>query len=258
MSSPATSGSNPMPGSAPETATALSEGERLVNVFIAPSKTFADLKRKASWFVPWLVLAVASWLFIGVVAQKVGFKQVTENQMRLNPKAQERIAQLPADRRERGMEISVMFTKVLAFAFPVLALLAYLIIAAVLLGTFNFVIGTEVPFNTALAIVVYAQLPRIIRLVLAIISLFAGADPESFMLANPVASNPGFLVDAGAHPALYALASSLDIFTLWTIVLLGIGFVCVSKVKRSTAIAVVFAWYALITLVAVGFTAAFS
>ncbi|HTC95411.1 MAG TPA: YIP1 family protein [Terriglobales bacterium] len=258
MSTPAASGPNLMPVPAPETASALSEGERLINVFIAPSKTFYDLKRKATWFVPWLVLAVASWVFVGVVAQKIGFRQITENQMRLNPKAQERIAQLPADRRERGMEIGVLFTKAAAFAFPVLALLGYLIIAAVLMGTFNFVIGTEVPFNTSLAIVVYAQLPRIIRLVLAIISLFAGADPEGFILANPVASNPGFLVDAGAHPALYALASSFDIFTLWIVALLGIGFACVSKVKKSTAIAVVFAWYALITLVAVGFTAIFS
>ncbi|HZR28662.1 MAG TPA: YIP1 family protein [Terriglobales bacterium] len=253
-----TSAPNPMPVSTSETEPVLSEGERLVNVFIAPSKTFSDLRRKANWFVPWLVLAIASWSFIGVVSQKIGFKQVSENQMRMNPKAQERLAQLPADRRERGMEISTMITKTFAFAFPVLALLIYLVIAAVLMGTFNFALGTEVPFHTSLAIVIYAQLPRIIRLVLAIISLFAGADPESFILSNPVASNPGFLVDASAHPALYVLASSFDIFTLWTIVLIGIGFACVSKVKRSTAIVTVFGWYVLITLVTVGFTAAFS
>ena len=254
MSSPAAPGPNPMPVSVPETAPTLSEGERLIDVFIAPSKTFCDLRRKASWFVPWLVLAVASWVFMGVVAQKVGFQQVTENEMRMVPKAQERMAQMPADRRE----IPVLITKASAFASPVLALVGYLIIAAVFMGTFNFVIGTEVPFSTSLAIVIYAQLPRIIRLVLAIISLFAGADPESFIFDNPVVSNPGFLVEAGAHPALYALASAFDIFTIWIIVLIGIGFACVSKVKRSTAIAVVFAWYALIILVKVGFTAAFS
>src|SRR5581483_11919005 len=131
-----TSAPNPMPVSTSETEPVLSEGERLVNVFIAPSKTFSDLRRKANWFVPWLVLAIASWSFIGVVSQKIGFKQVSENQMRMNPKAQERLAQLPADRRERGMEISTMITKTFAFAFPVLALLIYLVIAAVLMGTF--------------------------------------------------------------------------------------------------------------------------
>jgi hypothetical protein len=36
------------PSPAPESAP-LSEGARLVNTFIAPSRTFADLRRNASW-----------------------------------------------------------------------------------------------------------------------------------------------------------------------------------------------------------------
>ena len=205
MSTPLTPSSAPVP----ETAPALSEGQRLINVFIAPSKTFSDLKRKANWFVPFLVVAVTSWIFVGAAAQKVGFRQMWQNQMRMNPKAQERLAQAPPERRAAAESVSVLITEVLAFAFPVLGLILFLIIAAVLMGTFNFVIGTEVGLGTALAITIYAQLPRIIRAVLAIISLYAGADPESFMLQNPVASNLGFLVDATAHPALYESVTKL-------------------------------------------------
>jgi hypothetical protein len=39
------------------------------------------------------------------------------------------------------------------------------------------------------------------------------------------------------------MASSLDVLSIWTIVLVGIGFACTSKVKRSTAIAIVAGWY---------------
>jgi hypothetical protein len=39
------------------------------------------------------------------------------------------------------------------------------------------------------------------------------------------------------------MASSLDVFTIWTIVLIGIGFASTSKVKRSTAIIIVAVWY---------------
>jgi hypothetical protein len=39
------------------------------------------------------------------------------------------------------------------------------------------------------------------------------------------------------------MASALDVIALWTIVLLGIGFSSNSKVKRSTAIILVAAWY---------------
>src|SRR5260370_26202980 len=105
MSTPVTPSANPLPGSTAEATPTLSEGERLINVFIAPSKTFTDLKRKASWFVPWLVLAIASLAVIGGGAQKVCFLQITENAMRMNPKTQDRIAQMAADQRQPDMRI---------------------------------------------------------------------------------------------------------------------------------------------------------
>jgi Yip1 domain len=259
MSTPAASAFDPQPRPTSETAPALSEGQRLINVFIAPSKTFTDLKRKASWFVPWLVMAITSLAFAGVVVQKVGFRQLTENQMRMEgSKAQDRMAQMPSEQRERVMEFRVIITKVTLFTFPLLGLLIFLIYAAILMGTFNFGMGTEVSYGTSLAIVVYAQLPMIMKSLLAIIALFAGADPESFVLQNPVASNLGFLVDVNTHRALYTLACAADVFVLWTVVLTGIGFACVSKIKRSTAIGAVFTWYALVTLAGVGIVAVFS
>jgi hypothetical protein len=39
------------------------------------------------------------------------------------------------------------------------------------------------------------------------------------------------------------MASGLDVIVIWTIVLMGIGFSCTSKVKRTTAIAIVAGWY---------------
>jgi hypothetical protein len=38
----------------------LSEGARSVNTFIAPSKTFTDLRRNASWWGPWLLISIVS------------------------------------------------------------------------------------------------------------------------------------------------------------------------------------------------------
>jgi hypothetical protein len=48
------------------------------------------------------------------------------------------------------------------------------------------------------------------------------------------------------------------VITIWTIVLLGIGFASTSKVKRSTAITIVAAWYLVYKLTASGLAAAFS
>jgi hypothetical protein len=60
---------------------------------------------------------------------------------------------------------------------------------------------------------------------------------------NPVATNPAYFMDPAGNKFLYGMASALDVIALWTIVLLGIGFSSNSKVKRSTAIILVAAWY---------------
>jgi len=88
----ATNSSAPLPVQQPSQEPApLSEGQRLVNTFFAPSKAFTDLRRNASWWAPFLIIAVVSLLFIYVVDQKVGFQKVAENQIQLQPKQAERL-----------------------------------------------------------------------------------------------------------------------------------------------------------------------
>jgi hypothetical protein len=50
-------------------------------------------------------------------------------------------------------------------------------------------------------------------------------------------------------PFLYSVATSLDLFMIWTLVLAAIGLSCVSKLKRSTALFGVFGWFIVLTLV---------
>jgi hypothetical protein len=90
---------------------------------------------------------------------------------------------------------------------------------------------------------------------LAAISLFAGADPEGFNVRNPVATNLGFFVNRIDHPVLHSMLSWVDIFAIWYVVLMGIGFACVSKVPRQKSIWVVAGWYILVALIGSGFVA---
>src|ERR1700751_5735784 len=112
---------------------ALSEGQRLLDVFIGPSKTFTDLRRNASWWAPFLIILIVSVLFCYVVDQKVGFRKVSDNQLQLQPKTVERLDQMPADQREKTLARSASITKFVSYAVPVLALIFYAVFAAVLL-----------------------------------------------------------------------------------------------------------------------------
>ena len=137
-------------------------------------------------------------------------------------------------------------------------LIWYVIVAAVLLATIKFGLGAEVKYKTLLALVVYASLPGLLKSLLSIASILAGVAGDGFTLQNPVATNPGYFVDKAAHPVLSSFLTTLDIFTFWVLALAAIGITCISKVKRGTAFAVVFGWFAFLVLVGVGFAAAFS
>ena len=238
---------------------ALSESQRLVNVFIAPQSTFADLRRKASWWVPFVLSCIVAYGLIFTVDKQVGFERVTENQIKLNPKAAERMDQLPADQRARQMDVSVKVTKAISYAFPILVLIVNIVIAAVLMATFNFGLGTEIKFGQALAIVMYAGLVGIVKSLLAIVTLFAGSNLDNFNFSNPVGTNAAYYMSiTDTAPWLYRAASWFDVITIWLFVLIGIGFAVVGRKKISSGIGVMAGWFAVMVLVSAGWAALFS
>src|SRR5271154_393662 len=123
----------PLSAPAPESErTALSQGARIVDTFVAPTKTFTDLRRSAAWWAPFLLMVVVSSLFVYIAGQKIGFRRIMENQMQAQPKAQARLENLPADQRERQLEQGAKVTAIISYAFPVITLIIWLIIATAL------------------------------------------------------------------------------------------------------------------------------
>jgi hypothetical protein len=245
----------PTPTPAPEAAP-LSEGARIVDIFIAPSKTFTDFRRNANWWAPWLLISIFSIAFVFAMDKQIGFEQISKNSIAQSSRA-EQFEKLPADQQAKQLQISTTFARYISYSLPVINLIAFAVIAGVLMAVFNFAAGASVPFKTSLAIVIYGSLPGIIGAVLGIISMFAGVDPAGFNAQNPVATNPAHFMDPAGNRFLYGLASALDVFIIWNIVLMGIGFACNSKVKRSTAIAMIGGVYLLYKVLGAGIAAAF-
>jgi hypothetical protein len=220
----------------------LSEGARLIDIFIAPSKTFTDLRRNASWWGPWLLISIFSLLFVYSMDRQIGFEQISKNEIAHSPRA-DQFDKMPPEDQAKQIRLSTTIVRVLSYGSPVMIPLYFLVTAAVLFATFKFAAGADLSFKRAYAIVFYASLPGIISAILGAISMFAGVDPEGFNVNNPVATNPAHFMDRAGNKFLYGMASSLDVIAIWTIVLMGIGFACNSKVKRSTAIVIVAGWY---------------
>lgn len=241
----------------PSEAKPLTEVERIVDTFVAPSKTFTDIRRNASWWVPWLLMSIFGLAMVFVVDKKLGMDTAYENQLRLSPKQMDKIDSMPADQKAKAVQLGATITRYFAYGSPLLTIVFVGILAGVLMATFNFGFGAEVKFQQAMAISMYAFLPSILKSLIAIGVVGMGA-AEGFTFQNPVASNLGGLVDPNSSHFLYAALSAIDAFNIWILVLTGIGYACVTRVKRGTCMAVVFGWWVVVTLVGAGVGALFA
>src|ERR1039458_4500255 len=150
-----------VPSQLPQEPVPLSEGQRLVNTFLAPSKTFTDLRRNANWWAPFLIIVIFSTAFVYVVDQKVGFRKVVENQIQLQPKQADRIDRMPADQRQKIMQQQVAITRIISYAVPAIALLLYAAFTGVLFATLKFGASAEFKYKTLFALIVCTRLPML-------------------------------------------------------------------------------------------------
>lgn len=234
----------------------LSQGERVVDVFVAPSKTFHDILRSSSWWLPFLLMVVFTLAQGFVVDRQVGFDRVTENQIEANPKRADAMNQLPPEQKAAQLHMMAKVTGGITYAMPLFLLFATAVYALILWGSFNFLLGSETTFSRVFAVCMYASLPYMLLAILVIISLYAGGNAEGFDYKYPAGTSLGyFFVDVA--PWLRALLGRLDIIQLWTVVLTALGMSIVAKKTLMQSAMVVFGLWFLMTLLTVG-GAAFS
>lgn len=239
-------------------AAGLSQWRRVVCVFTAPTRIFAEIQRgRRSWWLPLILISVITYILFAVVASRIGMQQVVDNQMHLNPQAEEKLAQAPPAQRELANKISLYVTEGVFLANPVLTLAGIALLSLGLWGTINLVFGGKAKFAGIFAVWMYATLPSIIKTLLGIVVIYGGIAPESFNIKNFAPTNIGaFLNPLETNHALYALASSLDVVVIWSLALLSIGTAMVAGVKRQSGYIAVFGWWAIYVLIGVGVAAA--
>ena len=235
----------------------LSQVERVVDVFVAPSKTFKDILRSTAWWLPFLLMVLVTVASSVVVEKQVGWDRVSENQVHQSPKTEERLASLTPEQRTAQMRLSATITRYASYCAFVFILVFVAIFALIYWASFNFGLGAKTTFGQMFAVCMYAGLPRLLTGLLSILTLMFGNSAESYDARNPVGTNLAyFMPDSG--PALKAALSFFDVIGLWNLVLLIIGTAIVAKVSMGKAAAVVVGWWVLGLLIVVGFTAATS
>jgi hypothetical protein len=233
----------------------LSQVERVADTFVAPSKTFTDILRSTSWWLPFLLAVVVSLGVTFTIDRQVGFERVVENIIHESPKQEEQMASLTPEQRAtrlKGMAAGYRYT---SYGSPIFILIFSALGALVNWGSFNFGLGARTTFGEMFCLWMYCSLPRLLGGILTVLTICFGGNAENFNLKNPVGTNPGYYL-ADAAPWLKTALGFFDLLGIWTMVLLVIGTAIVAKVSRGKAAAVVVGWWVLILIISVGATAA--
>jgi hypothetical protein len=196
----------------------MSEAARLAGVFFSPGKAFADIARRPRWWIPVILGAILSTIYLNAFTQRVGWESVIRPAIERLPNAQTMTTQ----QREQAIRTGVGFYKYLGYGSALFTLGYVFIVAVLLMFLFDTIMSAGVGLKRMMAIVAYGFLPLVIQTALSMVVLFL-KDPDEFNLQNPLMFNVGAYLSPDGPAALRALGSSIDLFAIWIIALLAIG-----------------------------------
>ncbi len=226
---------------------------RLVGVFISPGETFDDIARKPDFILPLVVTVALSIAGTELFLAKIGLEPV----MRWAFEHSSRTANMSPEQMQQMITRMGGIQTILAHIMAVLWIpLLTLVVALIGWVTLKSIFGVEMGYKTAFSVAAYAYLVNIIFLVMSAIMILFG-DPEH-AISNPQNLGPTslgfFLSPVDTAKPLLALGSSLEIFTIWYMVLLGVGYSAASRgrVKFASIFLVFFGLWIVITLAKMG------
>jgi hypothetical protein len=222
---------------------------RLVGVFFSPGATFRSIAAKPGFVAPLVLWTLVSLALYAAMAPKFDYDRMIRASIEKRGQTvpEERIQSIVATQKK----IAPIIGTVISAAVPTVATL---IVALVFWASFK-AFGWDVTFRQGVGITAHSFLPSVIGtlLLVPVVLQRESIDPQG--VPDLLRSNLGFLVDKASSPALHSLLGSVDVFSLWTLILLTIGFAAAGRTSRKAAAGVVFTIWALFVLGKAGLAA---
>lgn len=205
----------------PNTSEPLSELQRICGVFTEPSRVFPDIARRGRWWLVLAALVLLNVLAVSAMVGRVGYDLMIEKALEQSRQVQE----MSAEQRAQVYETQRKFMPIAVRVFPPLAIFGgTLLVAAALLFSYRFLLDADVKYKEALNITAYAWLPPAVAGNLMFFAVLYLKPPDEFDMESAGSLSIGSFLSRDTAAWLRSLANSLDLFTLWIIVLIALGF----------------------------------
>jgi hypothetical protein len=223
---------------------------RIVGVIVSPRETYADIARRPTWAAMWLAVTIvttvcAGWLATTDVGRRAEIEQTTSFTKTIGiqippqqlEKIREQILDEPAWRSYAKIGAGTLIATPLIGA----------IIAGILLGVFNALMGGDAKFKQVFAIVIFSNAVVLIKTIFVTPLNYAReslSNPTSFAALLPM------LDDNGLPPKILG---AIDYFWLWWLFSLAVGLgVLYKRPTRGIATALISIYVVLAVTIAAG------
>lgn len=207
---------------------------RPINVLVDPNNTFASIARRPTWVAPLVIL-----MLLGILTSTLAFGKMDVAQA-----VREQFAARGQTANQEQIDQGVTFFDDLRGVAVLITLLGFplIMMAVALVFWFAFQLaGQEMNYGTSLSVTLHGMMPMAVAslLTLPVILNRDSITQREMMSGNVLVSNLSFLASSDAAPAWVALLSSIDLFSLWTVILLVIGYRAAANTSTAKACAVV-------------------
>lgn len=215
--------------------------EDFIDIFTSPSAVFERRKEDPNFVPPWLVFTVV----VGVIVL-LGWSTFEPVMHADTARAMEKVIasnpNLPPEMVERMRSGNMPGAGVAKYIVPVAASIVVLLVGLVTwIG--GKIVGAMTTVGQAMMVAAYAYFPKIIDAVVQVV--LAMTLPESMLnTAGHLKLGPSMALDPDHSSLLLgAFVTRLDLFTIWTTVLLALGLKVTGKIStQKAAIAAVAIW----------------
>jgi hypothetical protein len=223
---------------APEAQARINHFGRLIGVFVSPKQTLASIAERPSWLAPLVLLVVLGTSVGALLNTKMNWGEYIRHKAEENA----RFSQLSEEQKDQAVAGQIKFWSSFSYGAAIVFVpLSTLFFALIYWGAFNLFSGAGLRFGAAFGITTHAFLSTAIANILALIILplrsYGDVDPE-----NIVATSLRAYLPDGASKPLVALGGSVELFWIWFLVLVAIGFAAANpkKIKPAASFGIVF------------------
>ncbi len=221
---------------------------RVGGVLFSPTRVFEAIRERPTWLLALVVLVLLGVVAGYVLGEKVDWEQVARDQLAQSSR------QLSEEDVERAITVTEALGSKMVFLGPLFGGPLVYLLMALLFWVSMKMLGGELTYKASFSTVLHGLMPSAVSALLTIPVILSRTelDMEQVNSGTLVASNVGAFAPEGTSNTMRSLLASIDIFSIWSIVLLSIGFAVVARVSRGKAAAAVITLWIVYILLKVG------